>query len=62
MHGLTMTTADETHHDTHFHTIQQSPLFISLSTLTQHALALGYIVIVPTSLFGGCVHRLLKAF
>ena len=41
VHGLTLTTVDETRHDTHFHTIHQSKptLFLSLFTLTQHALA-----------------------
>ena len=55
--GLTLMTVDETCHHTHFHTIHQSKptLFLSLSTLTQHALAWGHSMIVPTSLFGDCV-------
>ena len=55
--GLILTTVDETRYHTHFHTIYQSKptLFLSLFTLTQHALAWGHSAIVPTSLFGDCV-------
>ena len=54
VHGLTLTTVDETRHHTHFHTTHQSKptLFLSLSTFTQHTLAWGHITIVPTFLFG----------
>ena len=53
----TLTTVKETRHDTQLHTIQLSnpSLFFPLSILTQHALAWGHIVIVPTFLFGDCV-------
>ena len=45
--GLTLTTVDETSLIIHFHTIQSKPtLFLSLLTLTQHALARGCSVIV----------------
>ena len=46
--GLTLTTVDETPHHTHFHTIHQSKptIFLSLLTLTQHALAWGHSAIV----------------
>ena len=53
----TLTTVDETRHDTHPHTIPQSnpTLFFPLSTLTKHAPAWGHNAIVLTFLFGDCV-------
>ena len=55
--GLTSTTADETPHDTHFHTIHQSKpiIFLSLFTLTQHTQCWGHRVIASIYLFGDCM-------
>ena len=57
VHGLTLTSVDDT---TPWHSLPHHPsikptLFLSLLTLSQHALAWGHSAIVPTSLFWDCV-------
>ena len=56
VHRQTLTTVEETCHDTHLHTIQLSnpSLFFPPSTHTKHPLAWGRSTTVPTLLFGDC--------
>ena len=60
--GQTLTTVEETHHDTHLHIIQLSnpSLFFPLLTLMKHTLAWGQSMIVPAFLFGDCVVGMLS--